>query len=177
MSRKLSTARAHLRCSGIAMILSAFTVGAFVDWYRLHQRQKGKDSTECRLPPMIMGSALIPLGLLSFGWTFQHDVHWIAPIFLSSLVGYGFVSVAISSWAYLVDAFGIYAATATVAMVLLRNADPAALPLAGPALVRRVGHAFSALALLGVSTVPITVALMYMGQRLRSLKSHKRLVE
>jgi MFS family permease len=161
------------------MILSTLSVGPFVDWYLLVQRQNGKDSTECRLLPMVIGSALIPLGLLPFGWTVQCKVHWVAPIIFSSLVGYGYVSVAISSWSYLVDAFGIYAASATAATVLLRNAGAAALPLAGPALVGQIryGWAFSVLALLGFATVPVTVALMDAGGRLRALKSHKRLIE
>lgn len=117
------------------MILSTLIIGLFVDWYLLYQRQRGKEFTECRLPPMVVGSALIPLGVLSFGWSAQYEVHWVAPIFFSSLVGYGFVSVAISSWSYLVDVFGIYAASATAATVLLRNVGAVALPLAGPALV------------------------------------------
>lgn len=161
------------------MILSTLTVGPFLDCYLLHQRHKGKESTECRLPPMVIGSALIPLGVLSFGWTVQYKLHWVASIFFSSLVGYGFVAIAISSWSYLVDAFGIYSASATAATVLLRNAGAAALPLAGPALVEKVrwGWGLSVLALLGFVAVPATVALMYTGERLRSLKSHKRLAE
>lgn len=128
---------------------------------------------------MVIGSALIPLGVLSFGWSAQYEVHWVAPIFFSSLVGYGFVSVAISSWSYLVDALGIYAASATAATVLLRNVGAAALPLAGPALVGQLkyGWAFSVLALLGFATVPVTVALMYTGERLRARKTHKRLIK
>ena len=58
---------------------------------------------------------------------------------LSSLVGYGFVAIAISAWSYLVDVFGIYSASATAATVLLRNAGAAYLPLAGPALVAKFG--------------------------------------
>lgn len=89
------------------------------------------------------------------------------------------MSVAISSWSYLVDAFGIYAASATAATVLLRNAGATALPLTGSALVGQIRYrwAFSVLALLGFATIPVTVALMGTGERLRSLKTHKRLIE
>ena len=89
------------------------------------------------------------------------------------------MSVAISSWSYPVDAFGIYAASATAATVLLRNAGAAALPLAGPALVGQIdyGWAFSVLTLLGFATVPVTVVLVYTGERLRSLKTHRRLID
>jgi hypothetical protein len=94
---------AYQRCSGIEIILSTLTVGPCVDWYLAYQWQKGEESTECRLPPMVTGSAFIPLGLLSFEWNEQYEVHWAAPIFFTSLVGYGIVSIAISSWSYLVE--------------------------------------------------------------------------
>jgi hypothetical protein len=87
---------------------------------------------------MIFGSGLIPLGILSFGWGVKYKLHWIAPIIISSLVGFGYVSIAISAWSYLVDAFGIYSASATAATVLLRNAEAACLPLAAPSLVAKI---------------------------------------
>lgn len=113
----------------------------------------------------------------SVGWNTQYEVHWIIPIFFWSMIGYGFVYVAISSWSCLVDAFGSYAASATAATVLLRSAGAAALPSAGPALVEQIRYcwAFSVLALLEFATVPVTVTLMYIGERPRALKKHKRL--
>ena len=167
-----------LHVIGIGMILSTLTVGPFVDWYLLRRTRMGTESTECRLPPMILGSTLIPFGVLAFGWVVQYQLHWIAPIFFSSLVGYGFVAIAISAWSYLVDAFGIYSASATAATVLLRNAGAACLPLAGPALVAKIewGWGLGVLALLGFLTVPVTIALMYMGERLRLLKTHRIMI-
>lgn len=67
---------------------------------------------------MILGSALISLAVLAFGWSIQYRLHLIALIVFSSLVGYGFVSIAISAWSYLVDTFGVYSASATAATVL-----------------------------------------------------------
>jgi MFS family permease len=108
----------------------------------------------------------------------QYRLHWVAPIIFSALVGFGYVSIAISAWIYLVDAFGIYSASATAGTVLLRNAGAACLPLAGPSLVGKIdwGWGLSVLALVGFLTVPISIVLMYTGTRLRSSKSHRKLI-
>ncbi|KAF2203998.1 polyamine transporter 1 [Delitschia confertaspora ATCC 74209] len=163
---------------GIGMILSTLTVGHFMDCYLVHRAKSGKSSSESRLPPMILGCALVALGILSFGWAVRYHLHWIVPIIFSGLVGYGYVSIAISAWSYVVDAFGIYTASATAGTVLLRNAGAASLPLAGPSLVGKVGWGwgFSVLALLGLLTVPITAGLMITGGRIRSSKFHRKLI-
>jgi MFS family permease len=151
--------------SGIGIILSTLTVGHFLDWYLLYNTRLGKHRSESRLLPMILGSICVPRGILSFGWTVQYNVHWIIPIICSSLVGFGYVSMAISAWIYLLDIFGIYAAPATASTVLLRNAGAAGLPLAGPPLVGKIdwGWGFSVLALIGFLTIPIPVSLIYTG--------------
>jgi len=160
------------------MILSTLTVGHFMDWYLMRRQSRSiNDGSESRLPPMILGSALVPLGILSFGWAVRYRLHWIVPVIFSSLVGFGYVSIAISAWSYLVDAFGIYAASATAGTVLLRNAGAATLPLAGPSVVKSMGWGwgYSVLALLGILTVPIPAVLMYVGKRIRLSKFHRKL--
>ncbi len=161
--------------SGTGMILSTLTVGHFIDWYLVHRAKSHKDSSESRLPPMILGSLLVPLGILSYGWAVQYELHWIAPIMFTTLIGYGYVSVAIASWTYLVDVFGIYSASATAGCVLLRNIGGACLPLAAPALVHRIdwGWGLSALALVGLSAVPMAAVLMLVGGRIRSNEFHR----
>ena len=87
------------------MILSTLTVGHFMDWNHKRRARQNNNVSESRLPPMILGAALIPLGILSFRWSVQYSLHWILPIIFSALVGFGFVSIDISGWSYLVDAF------------------------------------------------------------------------
>lgn len=153
------------------MVLSTLTVGPFLDAHLQKCKRKGKVTVENRILPMILGSTIIPAGMLAFGWSVQYKVHWTVPILFSALVGYGYVSVAISAWSYLVDAFDIYAASATAGNVILRNAGAAALPLSGPTLAGKVGYgwAYSALALIGTVAVPISLVLLHMGARLRKV--------
>ena len=152
------------------MIIGIITSGVFLDWYHRRATRVGKSGPELRVPPMIVGSIAAPLGLLALGWTAQYRVQWMAPILSTFLVGAGFTAVTLSSWSYLVDAFGIYAASAIAAATALRNAVSASLPLASPGLRQRtgLGLGYTILSLIALAFTPVPILLMKYGQRLRS---------
>lgn len=158
------------RWTGFGMIVGVQLCGQFLDRYLSRKMKNGGAKPEHRLPPMILGSILVPLGLLAFGWSVQARNHWIIPILFSTLIGFGFVANAISAWSYLVDAFGIYSASATAGNMVLRNAASAALPLAGPALSGKlgIGWGYTVLALIGAIAVPISMLLSRQGEKLRA---------
>lgn len=72
---------------------------SFPFWHRLRLRlmakreartgEKGVSEPEYRLPPVMVGAVLIPIGLFWFGWTTFASVHWIAPIIGSALFAFG----------------------------------------------------------------------------------------
>lgn len=68
---------------------------------------------------MALGSILVPLGLVAFGRSMQAHAHWIVPIGSTALVGFSFFAVLLAASSYLVDAFGIYAASATADATVL----------------------------------------------------------
>jgi plasmid stabilization system protein ParE len=111
---------------------------------------------------MIFGNILVPFGLIGFGWTVAARSPWIAPILCSAVTGFGFVSISLSAWSYIVDAFGIYAASATAAVTVVRNIAAAVLPLAGPPLLGRLGHGWgmTLLGLVALVLSPLPVFLM-----------------
>lgn len=156
------------------MISSVVICGAFLDAHLKKKAASGYAEPEHRLPPMAFGTLIVPLGLIIFGWTAQKDIQYIVPIGATSLVGFGFVAVFLGSSSYLVDAFGIYAASATAATVCLRNVASAALPLAGPPLFGRLGLGWgsTALGLVALLFAPVPLFLMRYGQRMR--KGNKR---
>lgn len=49
----------------------------------------GGSEPEFRLPPAILGSLLVPVGIFMFGWTTYSSVHWIVPIIGSAIFGAG----------------------------------------------------------------------------------------
>jgi MFS family permease len=52
---------------------------------------QGASEPEFRLPPAILGAALVSVGLFMFAWTTFPWVHWIVPIIGSGIFGAGYV--------------------------------------------------------------------------------------
>ena len=157
------------------MISSVIACGSYLDSHLKKKAVSGYSEPEHRLPPMALGTVIIPVGLIAFGWTAQMRIQYIVPIGFTYLVGFGFVAVFLASSSYLVDAFGIYAASATAATTVLRNAASAVLPLAGPPLFGRLGLGLGAtvLGLVALVAAPVPLILMRYGQRMRT--NNKRL--
>lgn len=80
----------------VGMIL---TLGLDPLWVRIRAKltrdleektgEKGGSEPEFRLPPAILGSVLVPVGIFFFGWTTYKSVHWIVPIIGSGIFGAG----------------------------------------------------------------------------------------
>ena len=152
------------------MVSSVISCGAFLDSHLKRKAASGYSEAEHRLPPMALGNIIIPLGLIIFGWTAQERIQYVVPILATSVVGFGFVAVFLASSSYLVDAFGVYAASATAATVCLRNAASAVLPLAGPPLFDRLGLGLgtTVLGLLALLFAPVPLLLMRYGHSMRA---------
>ncbi|KAL9617809.1 MAG: hypothetical protein Q9160_007414 [Pyrenula sp. 1 TL-2023] len=170
---RYSFSEAHVGLSylglGCGMIAGIIATGLFLDWYYLRQSRKGYAQPESRLPSMLVGYLVVPLGLMAFGWTTQFRVHWILPVLFTFPMGAGFTAVTLSSWSYLIDAYGVYAASATAGVVVLRNAASAALPLAAPPLQDLVGLGlgYTIFALIALAFAPAPVILIKFGERMR----------
>jgi hypothetical protein len=84
---------------------------------------------EYRLPLMFVGSILVPVGLLWYGWSAQAHTHWILPnigILIYSCGGiFGFQCIQ----TYLIDVYTTYAASALAAVALGRCILAFILPL------------------------------------------------
>lgn len=124
---------------------------------------------EYRLPMMIPGSALIPIGLFIYGWTAHFKVHWIVPILSTVLIGIGNLAVFMCTSTYLVDAFTVYAASALAANAVIRSVMGALLPLAGQKMYNTLGLGWgnSLLGFVAVVFFPISWALCKWGEVLR----------
>lgn len=81
---------------GLGMIIGMLTDPV---WHRirsgliakLSQETGVPDSSEpeFRLPPAILGSVLVSIGIFVFAWTSYPSVHWIVPIIGSAIFGVG----------------------------------------------------------------------------------------
>ncbi|KAJ8068807.1 hypothetical protein OCU04_002499 [Sclerotinia nivalis] len=135
----------------------------------------GKTKPEQRLPPVTFGGIIIPIGLFMYGWTVETRVHWIAPIIAIGIPGMGIVATTIPASSYMVDAYGIHAASAMAASVALRNVSGAVFPLVGPPLYDRLGLGWgnSLLGFVALGFIPMPLLMVRFGERLRLLDGRK----
>jgi MFS family permease len=124
---------------------------------------------EYRLPMMIPGAALIPAGLLIYGWTAKYHVHWIVPIMSTALIGIGNMAVFMCISTYLVDAYTVYAASALAANTVIRSIMGAVLPLAGQKMYLKLGLGWgnSLLAFVAIALLPVPWVLLKWGEQMR----------
>lgn len=143
---------------GIGELLGLVVFGALDDSV-VKRRMKADGVTrpmpEYRLILMIWFNPVIGAGMFIYGWTAYYNVHWIAPLIETVIVGFGSLFVIVSlfqsgcfsfnknsgeanlvkmpSQLYLVDLFGSKAAASALgANILLRSLSGTFLPLAGP---------------------------------------------
>lgn len=112
----------------------------------------GAAPPEARLPPAIVGSVLLPVGLFWFAWTNGENVHWIVPITASAFFAAGLVLVFLSLLNYLVDSYVVFAASVLAANSVIRSLFGAAFPLF-------TSHMYNNLGIHWASSIPAFLAL------------------
>ena len=159
---------------GVGSLIGLALFGSLSDRLiqRMAKKNGGETKPEYRLPPLIPGSCLIPIGLFWYGWSAQEHVHWIMPIIGTAFVGCGLIATFMCIQTYMVDCFTIYAASAIAANTVLRSLVGAFLPLAGPKMYQALGLGWgnSLLGFIGLAMVPITVLFYKYGERIRKSK-------
>ncbi|PWY87970.1 MFS general substrate transporter [Aspergillus sclerotioniger CBS 115572] len=154
----------------LGLVLGAFLCSFLLDHYLRTVRAKSTISTpEQRLPPVLIACLIMSIGFIVFGWTVHFHVQYVVPIIGTGIIGFGLVATTITLQTYVVDAFGVYAVSATSAMLVPRNACAAFLPLAGTPLFNALGYGWGG-TLLGLVVLvfsPMPVAFMWFGTRLK----------
>ncbi|KAK9238762.1 major facilitator superfamily domain-containing protein, partial [Lipomyces kononenkoae] len=138
--------------------------------------EPGGSEPEFRLPPAIVGSVLVPVGLFFFGWTSYRSVHWIVPIIASGIFGLGEVLLFSGIFTFLVDAYPMYAASALAANSLVRSCFGATFPLFGNQMYEKLGYqwASSLLAFLSIVMMPFPYLFFKYGKRIRANSRHAK---
>lgn len=161
---------------GVGFSIGQISLGPFLDWY--HKRQTvlhGTNKPEDRLPPLILGTCLVPIGLIWYGWCAKYRTHWILPIIGTGFTAAGMFYTFVAIQIYLIDAFTLFAASAIAANTVARSVFGATIPLAAPALYNRLGLGWgnTLLGFIGVAFIPFSVALMVFGERIRTAERFK----
>ncbi|KAI1105777.1 MFS general substrate transporter [Jackrogersella minutella] len=97
-------------------------------WAYLKAKAGNNTAPEYRIPLMISGAILIPLGLFIYGWTAERHVHWIVP------------DIGIAILGCVIDAYHEYVASASAASQFLRSIAGFAFPIFAPAMYQNLGY-------------------------------------
>ncbi|KAJ5553804.1 hypothetical protein N7513_003763 [Penicillium frequentans] len=98
-------------------------------YIRTQDQHDGFAPPEARLPPVMLASIAIPIGLFWFAWTNAPSIHWSVSIIAGAPFGFGMVLVFLGIMNYLIDAYTIFAASVLAANSVLRSCFGAAFPL------------------------------------------------
>ncbi|KAK7743751.1 MFS siderochrome iron transporter 1 [Diatrype stigma] len=129
----------------------------------------GHAPPEARLPPALIGSVLLPVGLFWFAWTNGTNIHWIVPIIGTAFFAAGLVLVFLSLMNYLIDSYVLYAASVLAANSVLRSLFGAAFPLFTTQMYTRLGihWASSIPAFLAIACLPFPFLFYHYGKQIR----------
>ncbi|KAK9313992.1 major facilitator superfamily domain-containing protein [Lipomyces starkeyi] len=137
---------------------------------RLKARNKGLEKPEYRVPLMVPGSMLVPVGLFWYGWSAQMHTHWILPDIGVGIFAIGNIVAFQCIQTYLVDAYTRYAASALAAATVLRSLAGFGFPLFAPTMYKVLDYGWgnSVLAFVGIALgVPAPLLLWRFGETLR----------
>ncbi|KAL5391076.1 hypothetical protein DPSP01_001566 [Paraphaeosphaeria sporulosa] len=138
---------------------------------RLKKQNNGEGKPEFRVPIMIPGSILVPVGLFWYGWSAQAKVHWIMPNIGAVLFCGGVIVSFQCIQTYLVDSYTRYAASAIAAATVLRSLAGFGFPLFAPAMFNALDYGWgnTLLGFIGIALgVPAPFLLWKYGPTLRA---------
>ena len=132
---------------------------------------KGTGRPEFRVPSMVPGAALVPVGLLLYGWSAQALLLWVWPDAGLLLLSLGMIVCFQCIQAYIVNAYVQYAASAMAAVSVLRSLYGFVFPLFAPAMYKVLDYGWGNTVLAIVAVVlgwPAPFLLWGYGRRLRA---------
>lgn len=140
-------------------------------YMRIVDQNGGRPVPEARLPPMLIGGLLFAIGLFWFGWTAAPQFSWVLPTVAAGFIGAGFNVIFQQCINFLVDTYGLYAASAVSANTFLRSLLASAFPLVAKPMFNNlgVGPAMSILGGIACLALPVPLIFMRYGLRLRRM--------
>lgn len=162
----------------LSMLVGILTACAAVavysnKYYQPRLKARGSVLPEDRLPPVMFGSILLPIGLFWFAWTSSRTIIWVPQIISGFFIGAGIMLIFTNGIVFLVDIYLQSSASALAANTFIRSAAAAGLPLAAPAMYNKLGVAWatSLLGFICVALIPAPFLFYRYGETLRRKSS------
>jgi hypothetical protein len=155
----------------VGMLISVwFAMGLASYWRRHYQGATlpGFDP-EGRLDYAYLGAPSIAIALFWMGFTAREDITPWSPILATVLLGFGVLCVFLSSYIYIIHAYGKYAASGLVFITLVRYLVAGGMVVAGVGLFEHLGvrNTFAILGTVATLLIPVPFGLYWWGCRLR----------
>ncbi|OCH95314.1 MFS general substrate transporter [Obba rivulosa] len=108
-------------------------------WRAMARSPTGRAPPEARLYLPMVGGLGLPIGIFWFAWTSSPSIPWISPVLAGAPFGIGVAVIMQGMTQYLMDAYGIFCASAIASTVVLRSITAAIFPLICPIMYRNLG--------------------------------------
>ncbi|KAK4131587.1 MFS general substrate transporter [Trichocladium antarcticum] len=158
--------------------LSVFFCNHWLDriYIRMRDAHKGVGQPEFRLPVAIVGGFLLPVAVLSYGWATELRLPLVLLLSSTCLIGVALMLGIIPVMAYVVDAFGVYSASAMTGVIVMRCLMGTFLPLTTAPLVDRFGWGWGFTVFAGaiLLTAPVPVLMLRYGAYWRRFSKYSR---
>lgn len=166
----------------VGAAVSVFICNLYLDKIYVHLRDSSADRVgqpEFRLPFSILGALLMPPALAFYGWAAQAHLPLGVLLLSVALVGHTLLLALLPLSAYIVDAFGVYSASAMTGFIVSRCLMGSFLPLATTPLVDALGYGWGFTVLAGVSAAlaPIPIVVMRFGEQWRATGKYTKSIE
>ncbi|KAL2158175.1 hypothetical protein VTH06DRAFT_4743 [Thermothelomyces fergusii] len=160
--------------SAISVVICNRTLDRIYVYMR--STNKGVGRPEFRLPLAIVGGVALPLSVAAYGWAAQLRLPLVLLLFSVCAIGTTLLLGMIPVMNYVVDAFGIFSASAVTGLIVTRCLMSTFLPLATAPLVDALGYGWGFTVLAGSSLLlaPIPALLLRYGAYWRKFSSYTR---
>ncbi|KAK2600007.1 hypothetical protein QQS21_005241 [Conoideocrella luteorostrata] len=157
----------------VGTITASQAGGPLMDWIyaRMKARNGGEGVPEFRVPFLIPGIVMMPVGILLYGWAAEKKLHWMVVDVGTVIFVCGSFVLGQGILAYMLDEFK-HAASANAAARMLSNILGFVFPIFAPAMYQSLGYGWGNTVLGFIWVIcgfPIPVLLWIYGPKLRAL--------
>ncbi|KAK3901769.1 major facilitator superfamily domain-containing protein [Staphylotrichum tortipilum] len=145
-------------------------------YVRMRFLHKGVGKPEFRLPLAILGAFALPLTVAAYGWAAELRLPLLFLLFTVCAMGTALMLAMIPVMAYVVDAFGLFSASAMTGIIVTRCLMSTFLPLTTAPLVDKLGYGwgFTTLAGFMLLLAPIPMVMLRYGAYWRKSSKYSR---
>lgn len=145
-------------------------------YVKLKEANNGKGQPEFRLPILIVGAFALPPVITAYAWV--AELHCPLPALLAvvGVMGFIFLLAFLPLMAYVVDAFGLFSASAMTSVIVIRCLCGTFLPLVSSRAIKAfgIGRGLTLFSACAMCFTPLILVVYRYGARLRQRSTYTR---